>query len=371
MQIVEATRKFEAWLRRQVRLVERDLVYKHAQMRADPFQFFRATYYRWAQLWPAQFPKLAKAREVHAVGDLHVENFGTWRDAEGRIVWGVNDFDEAHPMAFTNDLVRLAVSALLAAETTPQFRLTAAEIVTQIADGYRQQIEHGGEPFVLMEHHLELRRMAVQDLRDPAPFWKRLGEKSVPLRGGPPDAMAKTVRRMLPGGVEPDYRVLVKPKGLGSLGHRRFIALAQWEGSAIAREAKEVAPSAWLWATGCGNKAGEGNPWLERTVRAAVRCRDPFWTVRRGWLVRRLGPYCSRIDIDEIVAHQDLAELLHAMGRETANIHLGTPKARKRLLAAWGKLPADWLAGAARQMHKASLKDWREFRRAGKRKLAE
>jgi hypothetical protein len=46
-----------------------------------------------------------------AVGDLHLENFGIWRDAEGRLVWGVNDFDEAHPMAFTNDLVRLAVSA--------------------------------------------------------------------------------------------------------------------------------------------------------------------------------------------------------------------------------------------------------------------
>jgi len=32
---------------------------------------------------------------VLAVGDLHVENFGTWRDAEGRLIWGVNDFDES------------------------------------------------------------------------------------------------------------------------------------------------------------------------------------------------------------------------------------------------------------------------------------
>lgn len=36
-----------------------------------------------------------------AIGDLHVENYGTWRDAEGRWVWGVNDFDEAFPMAYT------------------------------------------------------------------------------------------------------------------------------------------------------------------------------------------------------------------------------------------------------------------------------
>ncbi len=52
---------------------------------------------------------------VLAVGDLHVENYGTWRDPEGRWVWGINDFDEAFPMAFTIDLVRLSTSTLFAA----------------------------------------------------------------------------------------------------------------------------------------------------------------------------------------------------------------------------------------------------------------
>ena len=45
-----------------------------------------------------------------AVGDLHVNSFGTWRDAEGRLCWGVDDFDESYPLAYTNDLVRLAAS---------------------------------------------------------------------------------------------------------------------------------------------------------------------------------------------------------------------------------------------------------------------
>ncbi len=122
MDIVEATRKFEAWLKGRIAIVRRDIAYKHEQMRADPFLFFRATYYRWAQIWPSNARKLARAAEVYAVGDLHIENFGTWRDAEGRSVWGVNDFDEAHPMAFTNDLVRLAVSALLAADSVARFQ---------------------------------------------------------------------------------------------------------------------------------------------------------------------------------------------------------------------------------------------------------
>src|SRR5260370_32652719 len=50
------------------------------------------------------------SHEVLAVGDLHVENFGTWRDAEGRLTWGVNDFDEAYPLPYTIDLARLATS---------------------------------------------------------------------------------------------------------------------------------------------------------------------------------------------------------------------------------------------------------------------
>jgi uncharacterized protein (DUF2252 family) len=53
------------------------------------FPFLRATFYRWMQIWPEVCPDLAKAPHVLGIGDLHVENFGTRRDAEGRLVWGV------------------------------------------------------------------------------------------------------------------------------------------------------------------------------------------------------------------------------------------------------------------------------------------
>ena len=95
MNIVKATRQFEDWLAQRTHLNQKDLRLKHANMKAELFPFFRATYYRWAQLWPEVCPELAKAPHVLAVGDLHVENFGTWRDIEGRLIWGVNDFDEA------------------------------------------------------------------------------------------------------------------------------------------------------------------------------------------------------------------------------------------------------------------------------------
>src|SRR5262245_51376355 len=83
-------------------------------MRRDQFRFLRATYYRWAQIIPQALPNLAAAPRVLAVGDLHVENFGTWIDGEARLVWGVNDFDECAKLPCAYDLVRLATSAHLA-----------------------------------------------------------------------------------------------------------------------------------------------------------------------------------------------------------------------------------------------------------------
>jgi hypothetical protein len=370
MEIAESTRRFEAWLKRQITVVPRDLEYKHEQMRADPFLFFRATFYRWAQLWPEECRKLSRAAEVFAVGDLHLENFGTWRDAEGRLVWGVNDFDEAHPMAFPNDLVRLAVSALLAAQTSEHFRLTPGEICRQLVDGYQRTIEKGGEPFVLMEEHPKLRQMALQDLRQPAVFWQRLEAKSVPMEDLPPDSVRKAIAKILPKGAKPEYRILKRPKGLGSLGRRRYLAVLNWKGGRMAREAKSVVPSACLWVSGKAKRGGEGNPWLEKIVGAAVRCADPYYDVRRGWLVRRLGPDCSRIDLDELIHHEDMALLVHGMGRETANVHLGTPKGRRRIREGLGELPKDWLETAAQHMLQLCLKDWGQFKSAGKKKLA-
>src|SRR5262245_50177551 len=93
--IVAMTEAYEAWLRTQTAVVADDLAAKHEVMRASAFPFLRATYYDWVVTWPAALPDLHDAPAVTAVGDLHIENFGIWRDAEGRLAWGVNDFDEA------------------------------------------------------------------------------------------------------------------------------------------------------------------------------------------------------------------------------------------------------------------------------------
>src|ERR1700730_7014831 len=143
--IREASRGYERWLAERVPLVRRDLDLKHRLMTEDVFSFLRATFYRWAQLWPDVCDDLADAPAVLAVGDLHVENFGTWRDAEGRLIWGVHDFDEAYRMPFTFDLVRLATSAGLAA-AEGHLNIDLKQACSAIIAGYVGALRAGGGP---------------------------------------------------------------------------------------------------------------------------------------------------------------------------------------------------------------------------------
>jgi uncharacterized protein (DUF2252 family) len=93
---------------------------------------------------------------VLAVGDLHVEVFGTWRDADDRLVWGVYDFDEALSLPYALDLLRLATSALLACgEERLKIRPRAA--CAAILEGYAASLRAGGRPIILAERHSRLR----------------------------------------------------------------------------------------------------------------------------------------------------------------------------------------------------------------------
>src|SRR5579859_6727774 len=338
MNVCKATRHFEDWLGHRTDIVKRDVKLKHQNMANAPFPFFRATFYRWAQWWPIICPNLARAPVVLAVGDLHVENFGTWRDSEGRLIWGVNDFDEAFPMAYTNDLVRLAASAMLARDVQ-HFQLDAADACEAILTGYKEALKAGGSPFVLAEKHPHLREMAFSVLSEPSEFWEKLLQRTESVTELPHGAM-KAIRSSLPKNARPDYRVVLKPKGLGSLGQQRFLALADWYGSYIAREAKSLRPSACNWALLCRDS---DRIYCEAIRAGAAHCPDPLLAFRKRWLVRRLGPYCRRIDMENLRKHRNVLQLLPAMGKETANIHLGTKKAARCALNDLKKRPRHWL----------------------------
>lgn len=69
MNIKKATQQYEAWLAERTTLVGADLDFKHQQMTEGAFPFLRATFYRWAQVFPEACPDLAKAPRLAARGD--------------------------------------------------------------------------------------------------------------------------------------------------------------------------------------------------------------------------------------------------------------------------------------------------------------
>lgn len=350
-----ATKAYESWLSTQLPLVPADLRLKHERMTDSSFAFLRATFYRWAQLWSEVCPELASAPQVLGVGDLHVENFGTWRDSEGRLIWGINDFDEACRLPYAADLVRLAVSAQLAAREN-QLSCDLDSICAAIRAGYADSMEAGGRPFVLAEHHGWLRDLALSELRDPVQFWKKLTEWP-DVSSSVPGNVRRALKHAFPlPGLR--FKVIHRQAGLGSLGRRRYTALARCGGGLIAREAKELTLSASHWSSA---QKGRGVLRYMQVMGQAVRVIDPFIHLNGKWLIRRLAPDCSRIELASLPKAKDELKLLHAMGWETANVHLGTKRAIKSVLQDLRKRPANWLTKAASAMTKVILAEWREW----------
>src|SRR5689334_10426661 len=88
---------------------------KYRKMAADPHAFYRGSaclYY--ADVTAQDDPWVdEQSGAIWIHGDLHVENFGTYLSSDGRLVFDINDFDEAYLGHFTWDLRRFAASLAL------------------------------------------------------------------------------------------------------------------------------------------------------------------------------------------------------------------------------------------------------------------
>jgi hypothetical protein len=357
MNIREATTSFEEWMRQCcTTVIEADLQFKHRQMRKEPFLFFRATFYRWAQQWPDVCADLRQAPKILAVGDLHVGSFGTWRDAEGRLCWGVDDFDETWPLPYTNDLVRLAASAKIVADME-QLSIHVKDSCDAILDGYVKSLRNGGEPFVLAEQEQYMEKLGIRTFKPADGFWEKLAHLPV-ARGDLPEDARRALLRTLPN-ADLDFKIVRRKAGIGSLGQERLVALARWEGGWIARELKALLPSACLWLEG---RKGRTQSYYREAINSSVRCRDPFQTVGGRWLTRRLSPDSNPIEIAGLSKKRDEQKLLHAMGAEAANVHLGSKRQTANILKDLSKRKAGWLRSAARSMAKAVVSEWKEYK---------
>ena len=358
--IFESTEAFETWMRKRTDISNRLLEKKHEQMAAGPFPFLRSTFYRWVEQWPRVCPELAGRPDdvLLAVGDLHVANFGVWCDSRGRQVWGVNDFDEACELAFTSDLVRLAASAILASAEA-EIQVETGEVCDLLLAGYRAGLRTG-EPILVNDRLPTLVKLTRQTQDDPKKFW----EKKLRAKDNPPvDA------RDLPRGLEAMFRASFRPGaeltflaqrspgGLGSLGRRRFTAVETRKGVHEAREAKALVPSAQYWITKQDDMPSQTSTVLQHVVRIP----DPFFQVHDRWLIRQLAPDIAKIDMPK-PQDKRLAlapDLLRLMGRETANIHIGS-RTTKDLVARADALEQNlhgWFPAATDRMVESVRKD--------------
>lgn len=345
---------YEQWMAKNLGsdLVAEDLAAKGRAMRESAFVFLRATYWRWAETILDVSPALGGAPAVLSVGDIHLENFGTWRDAEGRLVFGVNDFDEAAEMPYALDLVRLAASALLGGETG---KAGAGEIAHAILEGYADGVD-APRPIVLEKDMQWLREHVVVPEKRRRKFWRNVGKLEAET---PPQRYLHALRSAMPErGL--DIATARRVAGTGSLGRPRWLGVAEWRGAPAVREAKALLPSAWCLAHGASRtsiRSGE-------IADGRYRSPDPWYRVADGIVVRRLSPNNRKIEAGKATAFLHEAGIHQVMGWDLGNIHVGVRDAREAIKADLRRRPDGWLAEAAVAAAEAVTADYKAWKRA-------
>ena len=317
MSFVKDNEKYERWLRKHCRVVEVDLGKKHERMRESAFVFLRATFFRWAKRVEGICADLAKTPPVLSVGDLHLENFGTWRDAEGRLVWGVNDFDEAAVIPYAFDLVRLATSARLAANLPIGNRAIARALIDGYSDGFERP-----RPTLLDEQERWMRPYVAVTDHGRDKFWHEIDHLP---DATPPDAVKKAVES---AGF---------PEGAGDIRyatHSHFLDLAN----------------------------------------GRHRSPDPFLRVHEGsgvqerFIVRRMAADARKINLRDDADAVNSARMVTAMGFDLGAIHAADERGRHAIRRDLDKARRgdDWLYEAARDVADAVNADYDEWHRDGR-----
>jgi uncharacterized protein (DUF2252 family) len=117
---------------------------KYRKMAADPFAFFRGT----ACIFYADVTRTRDAwaddrtSRIWIHGDLHAENFGTYLNSDGHLVFDVNDFDEAYIGHFSWDLRRFAASLALMGWQKALPEEAVRDLIRRYVRAYLLQVNH-------------------------------------------------------------------------------------------------------------------------------------------------------------------------------------------------------------------------------------
>ncbi len=346
---------------------------KFRKMARDPFAFYRGSacvFYadvgeggRFAD-FDAQWVDEASAR-VWIQGDLHAENFGTYLDADGRLVFDVNDFDEAYLGHWTWDLARFVASLSLMCWQKALPESAVDDLVAAYVRAYADQVEHyrevaddtewaltlgTGEGAVLDALHrakLSTRVGLLESMTVVEDFRRRFADGPGIRRLEADEEQAVRAafaeyRHTLPtlrrDAVTFDVLDVVGRSGfgIGSAGLPAYSVLVEGFTQALdndvvlsMKQGNIAAPSRVVHdehGAGYFDHHGHRTAISQRALQAHA---DRFlgWTALDGaegsvgFVVSEVSPYEADLSWDDVAEPDDLAVLVPQLGRATAKIH--------------------------------------------------
>ena len=217
------------------------LALKYQALAESPFRFFRGTDHIFFEDYAKKAPVKDKTR-VWACGDLHIENFGSYRAANKQVYFDINDFDEAALAPASWEIARFLVSIHAASSYWEISPSQAAGLCSVFLDHYRHMIMDGKAYAIEKETTSPLIRIffaQVENRSDKDLLMKRILLKPMTIRTDNQKALeAKKKERNNISSLFHQYAdkkypgigihdLALRISGTGSLGLRRYIILAE------------------------------------------------------------------------------------------------------------------------------------------------
>jgi uncharacterized protein (DUF2252 family) len=328
---------------------ERILPLKYAKLRKNAFAFFRGTCHLFYQHLPQQLTT-APAPIVWICGDLHLENFGTYKGDDREIYFGINDFDEGALAPCTWDVLRLLTSIFLAADSLNVDLSDAKKLARTYLSHYVNTLKLGTAETITETNADGLVKALLKKLRQRkrrdflAERTELIGERRH-LKFDDPDKLlkipadrAKLVTQAIENwaSTQPDpdfYEVLdvgFRLAGIGSLGLDRYLILVAGKGSPDRNYLLDFKqqPSSALQPYLTGQPTWPNHATRVQRVQELVQSAPPALMAaiefdNSSYLLRELQPTQDKVTLktDEIDLGQ-LERLIVTISRVTASAHL-------------------------------------------------
>ncbi len=324
------------------------LAMKYAKMAQSPFIFLRGACHLFYDVLPDS-PLFRDAPLAWCCGDLHFENFGSYKGDNRLVYFDINDYDEAALAPFTWDIIRLLTSIQCGADALNATHAETLAVSQSCLDAYRNALIIGKALWVERDTSVGLVNALLTTLqgRERAAFLDKRtirknhrrslildGIKALPAS----DLQNKTVTDFMDrfAATQPSpkfFEVLDigrRIAGTGSLGLERFVILVEGKGSPDGNyllDIKEAKPSAMApHLVRLGIKQPTWSDAASRVVSIQKRMQAVdhafLQQVKLGGLpciLRGLQPSEDRVAIGEWGKKLDrLKEVVSTMGRVLA-----------------------------------------------------